>query len=226
MDICPALVAAARTRPDSAFAKATRRHATAGTPARPGSLHPAPSRAAAPLSPTSPDHEHVPEPPLRIRLATRDRVTFGADRSWGETLQFATHANACADRRPTSAPSRAGLLNMASRRIAPTTAVRARARGGHSTRYRAAFGPCPSRVRLVTRDHLGNSLHRNLSPIITLERILNPAACASACGSLAPHPNSGHSANDARSPQMRSSAMLVADLLETGSNIVLSTRFA
>ena len=37
-------------------------------------------------------------------------VTCGADRSWGETLQFATRANACANERRTSAPSRAGLL--------------------------------------------------------------------------------------------------------------------
>ena len=34
--------------------------------------------------------------------------TFVAGRSWGETLQFATRANACADHRRTSAPSRAG----------------------------------------------------------------------------------------------------------------------
>ena len=37
-------------------------------------------------------------------------TTFVAGRSWGETLQFATRANACADQRRTSAPSRAGIL--------------------------------------------------------------------------------------------------------------------
>ena len=36
--------------------------------------------------------------------------TFVAGRNWRETLQFATHANACAGQRRTSAPSRAGIL--------------------------------------------------------------------------------------------------------------------
>ena len=35
-------------------------------------------------------------------------ATSGAGRSWGETFEFATRANACADQPPTSAPSRAG----------------------------------------------------------------------------------------------------------------------
>ena len=37
-------------------------------------------------------------------------ATFGAGRCWRETLKCATRANACADRRPTSAPSRAGAF--------------------------------------------------------------------------------------------------------------------
>ena len=37
-------------------------------------------------------------------------ATFGAGRSWGETLKFATCAKARADQRPTSPPSRAGIL--------------------------------------------------------------------------------------------------------------------
>lgn len=44
-----------------------------------------------------------------------------------------------------------------------------------------------------------------------------------------PHEGGGNAViqtNDARGPQMRSSATYVADLLETGSNIVLSGRFA
>ena len=43
--------------------------------------------------------------------------------------RFATGANACADQPPTSDPSRAGALYIASRRIAPMTALRATARG-------------------------------------------------------------------------------------------------
>ncbi len=35
---------------------------------------------------------------------------FAAGRSWGEPLKFATRANACADRRRTSTPSRAGAF--------------------------------------------------------------------------------------------------------------------
>ena len=110
VDTYPALVATARLRPDSAFAAASCRHATAGTRERPGSLHPAPSRAAAPLSLTSPDHELVLESPLPFRLRTRERATFVAGRSWAETLQFATRATACADPLWTSPPSRAGIL--------------------------------------------------------------------------------------------------------------------
>ena len=50
--------------------------------------------------------------PCNWRIATFavGSVTFGAGRSWGGTLQFATHANACTDQRRASAPSRAGFL--------------------------------------------------------------------------------------------------------------------
>ena len=46
----------------------------------------------------------------RFQPSTLDKGTFGAGRSWGETLLFPTHANACADQRTASAPSRAGIL--------------------------------------------------------------------------------------------------------------------
>ena len=47
---------------------------------------------------------------IAIRRQRLSLVTFGAERSWGETSQCATRANACADQPPISAPSRAGIL--------------------------------------------------------------------------------------------------------------------
>ena len=59
---------------------------------------------------------------------------------------------------------------MASRRIAPTTALRASARSGHPTRYPAAFGACWSSARLVLHDQPGIPMDRNLTPRTTLCR--------------------------------------------------------
>ena len=75
---------------------------------------------------------------------------------------------------------------MASRRIAPTKELRASALGQCTTRYRAAFGGCRSCARLVTRDHLGNSMHRKLTTPTTLDRIHAPTGCASASAASAP----------------------------------------
>ena len=46
-----------------------------------------------------------------------------------------------------------GKPYMAGRRIAPTTALRASARGQRATSYRAAFGTCRSRARPMSPDH-------------------------------------------------------------------------
>lgn len=92
VDNNPAPVPVARTRYGGASTAALRR------------------LADAPASPASPNRVQVQARRLRFRLATCDRVTFGAGRSWGETLQLATRANACAGQRPTSDRSRAGVL--------------------------------------------------------------------------------------------------------------------
>ena len=75
---------------------------------------------------------------------------------------------------------------MASRRIAPATELRANARAQRTTCYRAAFGGRRPVARLVTRDNLGNSMHRNLTPSTNLDRIPKPASYASANGESTP----------------------------------------
>ena len=58
----------------------------------------------------APTREHPTRRNIRaVPARMGDRITFGAGRSWGETLKFAIRANACADRRRTSPPSRAGI---------------------------------------------------------------------------------------------------------------------
>ena len=63
-----------------------------------------------------------------------------------------------------------GYPYMASRRIAPTTPLRASTRSGHPTRYPAAFGTRRSNTWPVPRDHRRISMHRDLTPRTTLDR--------------------------------------------------------
>ena len=59
-----------------------------------------------------PSAAHMNRPQLGARAGGPHyaSATFGAGRCWGETLKFAACAKARADRRRTSAPSRAGIL--------------------------------------------------------------------------------------------------------------------
>ena len=193
MDSNPAPVPVARTRYGSAIPTAPRRRAAAGTRERAGSLHVAPSHAADPSSPTSLHRVHALARRMWLRLATCDSVTFGAGRSWRETLKFATRANACADQRPTSAPSRARVL------IWGAAGLLRRLRCG---RVRAADAPpateplslaarrVPALCPVITQEDFDASRSDTANSRELLPP--KPAACASGSGASA-SPHSGGS---------------------------------
>ena len=108
----------------------------------------------APLAPTR-------RPSSQDRLSLRDVCRQHVH---SRIRRFATCANDCARQLRTSAPSRAGVLtrrDTASRRIAPTTALRASARGFCPTRYPAAFGGCRSSAGSALRASASRSFPSN-----------------------------------------------------------------
>ena len=113
---------------------------------------------------------------VRTRLGTlprrlRNHVCRQQVRS--RIRRFATRANACADQLRTPAPSRTGILNRASRKIAPTTALRASARIKYATRYPPAYAHSRSNGEITfstVGDEILCAMHRPITRPQTFAR--------------------------------------------------------
>ena len=176
---------------------------------------------------------------VRLPGLTRNRMRkferFVAGRSWRETLKFAICANDCADQPPTSPPSRARTSiwraagSLRRQRCGPVRAADALpATQPLSAPAGRTPGPCPGTIegtRCIATLHLYPPWTASQSHPAARPHPLNSVRSSAACWTnVAETPYFRR--NDPRGPQMRAFVVLVTDLLETRSNIVLSGRFA